>query len=167
MIRALGAPALLAALGALAACALRPVYDGGVASDASALLAAVRVAPIPDRAGFLVRDRIESRLAAVGEAAARYRLEVRLDDRIEGFGVRGDNRIVRERRTLRARWRLVEMGTDAVLLEAVAGSDAGVDVVSSEYAVVAAEVTALERLAEAVADEIVARLATWARGGRR
>ena len=55
-----------------------------------------------------------------------------------------------------------------MLLDATAGSDAGVDVVSSEYATVAAEQTALERLAVAIADQIVARLALYASrtGGR-
>jgi LPS-assembly lipoprotein len=49
-----------------------------------------------------------------------------------------------------------------VVLDATAGSDAGIDVVSSEYATVAAEQTALERLSDQVADQIVARLALYA-----
>jgi LPS-assembly lipoprotein len=54
------------------------------------------------------------------------------------------------------------------VLDATAGSDAGIDVVSSEYATVAAEQTALERLSTEVADQIVSRLALYAqRGGRR
>ena len=51
------------------------------------------------------------------------------------------------------------MGT--VLLDATAGSDAGIDVVSSEYATVAAEQTALERLSREVADQIVSRVALY------
>ena len=54
----------------------------------------------------------------------------------------------------------MERGT--VVLDATAGSDAGIDVVSSEYATVAAEQTALERLAEVVADQIIARLGLFA-----
>jgi LPS-assembly lipoprotein len=49
-----------------------------------------------------------------------------------------------------------------VVLDATAGSDAGIDIVSSEYATVAAEQTALEHLADEVADQIVARLAVYA-----
>jgi LPS-assembly lipoprotein len=48
-----------------------------------------------------------------------------------------------------------------VVLDATAGSDASVDIVSSEYATVAAEQTALEQLADEVADQIVARLALY------
>ena len=50
-----------------------------------------------------------------------------------------------------------------VLLDATAGSDVGIDVVSSEYATIAAENTALERLSGIVADQIVARIALYAR----
>ncbi len=45
------------------------------------------------------------------------------------------------------------------MLDATAGSDAGFDVVNSEYAVIAAEQTALENLSQEVADQIVTRIA--------
>jgi LPS-assembly lipoprotein len=56
----------------------------------------------------------------------------------------------------------VDLRQGAVVLDATAGSDAGIDVVSSEYATVAAEQTALERLSEVVAEQIVARLGLFA-----
>ena len=153
--------ALLALLLLPAACNLAPVYSGGSAGAAQSLLGAVEVSDIPDKKGFLVRDRLIRRLDQ--QEAARYRLDVVLDDRIEGFGVRGDNTIIRERRTLRARYRLVELATDKVVLDTTASADAGIDVVSSEYAVVAAEETAMGRLADEIADQIVARLALLGR----
>jgi LPS-assembly lipoprotein len=120
------------------------------------------VAPIDGRAGWLVRTALEDRLGASKDASARFRLEVELDDDITGFGIRRDDSVTRERRTLRARYRLVDAGLGTVLLDATAGSDAGIDVVSSEYATVAAEQTALERLAREVADQIVGRVALYA-----
>lgn len=144
----------------LAGCQLAPVYSGGSQGPAAAGLAAVDVGPIPDRAGFLVRDRLLQRMGGAG--APQYRLDVKLDDRIDGFGVRGDNSIIRERRTLRARYQLVDMASGAVVLDRTATADAGIDVVSSEFAVVAAEQTALERLAEDIAEQIVARVALFA-----
>ncbi len=155
--------ALLLVLLALPACALQPVYSGGSGGAAQGVLGAIEVAPIPDRAGFLVRDRLVQRMGAGGTVAPAYRLDVVLDDAIIGFGVRGDNSIIRERRTLRARYRLVDQASGAILLDTSAMADAGIDVVSSEYAVVAAEATALERLADDLADQIVARLALWGR----
>jgi LPS-assembly lipoprotein len=70
--------------------------------------------------------------------------------------------VTRERRSLRARYQLIDVSTGAVVLDATAGSDAGIDVVSSEYATVTAEQTAAERLSEVVADQIVVRLALFA-----
>jgi LPS-assembly lipoprotein len=84
---------------------------------------------------------------------------VRLDDRLEGLGVLSDDTIGRERRTLRARYQLVDLADGEILLDATAGSDAGIDVVSSEYATIAAEQTALENLSREVADRIVTQLA--------
>lgn len=158
-------PGLLLALlmGLPAACQLAPVYSGGSQGAAATALAGVEVAPIPDRAGFLVRDRLLQRM---GGGTPRYRLDVTLDDRIEGFGVRGDNSIIRERRTLRARWQLVELETGTTVIDRTASADAGIDVVSSEFAVVAAEQTALERLAEDIAEQIVARVAMHAGSNR-
>jgi LPS-assembly lipoprotein len=154
--------AALALILALSACNLAPVYSGGSSSPASALLATTEIAPIADRQGFLVRQALLDRF---GTAAANpsYRLEIALDDQIVAFGVRGDNSAARERRTLRARYRLVDIASNAVLLDATAGSDIGIDRVSSNYAVVAAETTALERLSIDVASQITARLALFGR----
>ena len=121
----------------------------------------VEIAAIPDRSGFLVRQALVNRFGTV-VADPRYRLEVELDDQILAFGVRGDNSAARERRTLRARYRLVEIATNAVVVDATAGSDAGIDRVSSNYAVVAAETTALERLSTEIARQIAARIARYA-----
>ena len=161
--------ALLLAL-ALAAsgCTLRPLYSGGGTGRVAQTLQSVQVAPIPGRAGWLVRTALEDRLGegGGGRESPLYRLEVELDDRITGFGIRADDSVTRERRTLRARYRLVDAARGTVLLDATAGSDAGVDVVSSEYATVAAEQTALERLSVELADQIVTRIALYAsRGG--
>jgi LPS-assembly lipoprotein len=146
----------------LAGCGLRPLYGGGGKGQVAQSLRSVAVTPIPGRSGWLVRTALEDRLGAPEGATPRYRLEVELDDRIEGFGISANNVVTRERRTLRARYRLVDAGVGTVLLDATAGSDVGIDVVSSEYATVAAEQTALERLAGEIADQIVSRVALYA-----
>jgi LPS-assembly lipoprotein len=58
---------------------------------------------------------------------------------------------------------LVAASSGEVLLDATAGSDAGIDVVNSEYATIAAENTALENLSQIVADQIVTRIAVYQR----
>ena len=144
---------------ALTACGLQPMYGGGGDGAIARGLAAVDVPAIEGRAGWLVRNALTDRLGAGGEAAARYRLDVRLDDELEGRGVLGNDAVSRERRILRARYQLVDTASDTILLDATARSDAGIDVVSSEYATIAAEQTALENLARDIADRMVTRIA--------
>ena len=154
------APLLLAV--ALAGCGLHPLYGGGTSGTVASTLRTVEVGPIDGKVGWLVRNKLVDRLGESGNATPQYRLDVTLSDNITGFGIRGDRAVTRERRTLRARYQLVSLANGSVVLDATAGSDAGIDVVSSEYATVAAEQTAAERLADIVADQIVARLGTFA-----
>ena len=149
-------------LAGLTGCGLQPLYGGGSKSAVAATLRSVKVGQIAGRGGWLVRNKLVDRLGETGESPALYRLDVTLDDNITSFGIRGDRAATYERRTLRARYQLVSAASGTVVLDATAGSDAGIDIVSSEYATVAAEQTALENLAETLADQIVARLALYA-----
>lgn len=143
----------------LSGCGLHPLYSGGGSSAVAVTLSQVDVAPIEGKAGWLMVNDLHDRLHT--DASPRYRLEIKLDDQIVGLGVNRDNSISRERRTLRARYQLIDLSNGTVLLDAAAGSDAGLDAVTSEYATIAAEDTALERLSEIVSDQIVARVATY------
>lgn len=153
---------LLLLAGLTAGCGLRPVYGGGPSGATASFLSSVAVQPIDGgRVGWLVRAALADRL---GEPSGdeRYRLEVEVDDDLTSFGIRGDTAVTRERRTIRTRYRLVDNSTGQVVLDATAGSDAGIDVVSSDVATLAAEQTAAERLANVVADQIVGRLGLYA-----
>ncbi len=159
------APILLAALTlvpALSGCGLQPLYSGGSAGPVASTLSRIEIAPIEGRAGWLVGNALKDRLARNGDAPL-YRVEVKLDDQLTALGIRRDDSVARERRTLRARYQLIELAKGTVVVDATAGSDISVDVVGSDYATIAAESTALERLAGIVADEIVARLARYGR----
>ncbi|MBV7265385.1 LPS assembly lipoprotein LptE [Erythrobacter ani] len=150
---------LCAALLALTGCGLQPMYAGGSSSGIAQGLAAVDVPAIPGRAGWLVRNALVERLGAAGDASPAYRLDVRLDDSLQALGVLNDDTISRERRILRARYQLVDLASGEILLDATDGFDAGIDVVSSEYATIAAEQTALEDLAKEIADRMTTRIA--------
>jgi LPS-assembly lipoprotein len=149
----------------LTACGLQPMYAGGGSGSVAQGLAAIDVSPIEGKAGWLMRNALTDRLRA-GQGSARYRLDVRLDDKLEGLGLLSDDTIGRERRTLRARYQLVDLASGAIVLDATAGSDAGIDVVSSEYATIAAENTALENLSREVADRMVTTIALKLREGK-
>ena len=154
--------ALFAVALALSGCGLQPLYHGGAGGPVAATLSRIEVAPIEGRAGWLVTNALRDRLAK-SDQPALYRIEVKLDDDLTALGIRRDYTVTRERRTLRARYQLIDAARGTVLVDATAGSDVGVDVVGSDYATIAAESTALERLAGIVADQIVARLARYTR----
>lgn len=153
--------AALAPLALLAGCGLQPMYASGGKGEVARAARSVEVSPIEGKAGWLVRNALSDRLASGAPAASpRYRLDVRLDERLQGLGLLSDDAVTRERRTLRARYQLVDLASGKIVLDATAGADAGIDIVSSEYAVIAAEQTALENLSRDIADKIVTRVAT-------
>jgi LPS-assembly lipoprotein len=154
--------ALALALLGLTGCGLRPLYAGGSQGAVAATFGSVTVSPIAGQQGWLVRNKLVDRLGETGTGTPAYRLDVALDDNITSYGLRSDRAATQERRTLRARYQLVDLRNGMVVLDATAGSDAGIDIVSSEYATVAAEQTALENLSGIVADQIVSRLALYA-----
>lgn len=156
------------ALLSLTACGLRPLYAGGNDSPVVSTLRSVKVSNIGGgQAGWLMRNKLVDRLGEGGPEASAYRLDVTLDNNITSYGVRSDEAATQERITLRARFQLVDLRNGMVVLDDTAGSDASIDIVSSEYATVAAEQTSLENLSDVVADQIVARLSLYADRTRR
>jgi LPS-assembly lipoprotein len=143
----------------LAACGLQPMYAGGAKGAVAQRLSGVDVSPIEGKAGWLMRNALVDRLGEGKGSTSRYRLDVRLDDSLEGLALLSNDTVVRERRTLRARYQLVDLSDGQIVLDASDGSDAGIDVVSSEYATIAAENTALENLTKDVADRIITKVA--------
>nr|WP_315471168.1 LPS assembly lipoprotein LptE [uncultured Sphingorhabdus sp.] len=156
------APILLVMM--LPACGLQPLYSGGSKGAVAATLGTISVVAIEGKNGWLMRNALNDRLGTQNNVSTQFRLVVTLDDQISGFGVRADDTVTRERRTLRARYQLISTATGETVLDATAGSDAGIDVVSSEYATIAGENSALENLTQKVADQIVTRLSIYARG---
>ncbi|MEO1730463.1 MAG: LPS assembly lipoprotein LptE [Pseudomonadota bacterium] len=143
----------------VAGCGLQPMYSGGSNAAVAQGIAAVDVPPIPGRGGWLLRNALQERFGVAGQTTPAYRLDVRVDDALEALGVLNDDTISRERRILRTRYQLIDLATGEILLDATAGSDAGIDVVSSEYATIAAEQTALENLAKEVAERMAIQVA--------
>ncbi len=151
---------LTAALPALVSCGLHPLYANGSRGAVASAICTVSVDPIEGKAGWLMGNALNDRLAAIsGGSGPNYRLHVELSDQITGFGVRSGDTVTRERRTLRARYQLFDGATGALVMDTTAGSDSSFDAAQSEYATIAAEDTALERLAEIVADQIVTNMA--------
>jgi LPS-assembly lipoprotein len=150
---------LLALALLLPACGLKPVYSGGSDSLVTRTLDSVEIGPIAGKAGWIMTQQLGQRL---GRGGSTYRLDVALDDQLTSFGISKDNSASRERRTLRARFQLIENATGKVVLDQTASADAGIDLTQSDYATIAAEETVLERLSIDLADQITTRLALFA-----
>ena len=63
------------------------MYAGGSNGQVAQGLAAVEVSPIQGKAGWLMQNALNDRLGIAGNPTPQYRLDVRLDDQIEGLGV--------------------------------------------------------------------------------
>ena len=85
-MRALAASLLLIGLGLpLAGCGLQPIYAEGQQGVAAQSLAMVAVSPIPERSGQMLQAELLRRMQPQGSPA--YRLDVVLEEKIEGFGI--------------------------------------------------------------------------------
>jgi LPS-assembly lipoprotein len=109
--------ALLGAAGllGLSGCGFRPLYGpvtaaDGSASDLSDELAAVRVGPIYERTGQLLRRNLQRRMedSAPG-TPARYQLNVAYTPGVEVLGYRRDGTITRVRYTVTGVWDLATL----------------------------------------------------------
>lgn len=147
----------------LPGCGLRPVYSSGSDSPVTQMLESIEIAPIDGKAGWIMTQTLGNRFGHVPTGSGAYRLDVALNDQLASFGIRQDNTVSRERRTLRARYQLLDTRTGKVVLDATASAEAGIDLTQSDYATIAAEETALERLSIDLADQITTRLALLAK----
>lgn len=145
----------------LTACGFKPLYEAGGSSAAmQAHLADIEVAPIPDRLGQIMRNRLLDRLNASG---SKYRLEVVLEQSSEQYGTRPDTAKTQEQLTMFAAMRLVsyEGAEPVVLIEDRMRARTSFDVVQSDFAAVATREDSARRLALELAERIHRRLALY------
>ena len=154
----------------LGACGFQPLYgtgrtplDGAVVAD----LAAVRIEPIPDRVGQVVRNNLLDRLTPLGEPASpRFQLSVGLAEAKEGLAIQIDNNFTRFNLTLTASYVLEDAGSGSVVTAGKVRATAAYNVLRSDFANVIAERDAQLRVAREVSDELKTRLAVYFGGGR-
>ncbi|MFQ5954163.1 MAG: LPS assembly lipoprotein LptE [Kiloniellales bacterium] len=156
---AAGRAALIAALVALAACGFQPLYGEGPRQAAPKQIGTIAVAPIPDRLGQVTRNLLLDRLNPRGQPADPiYRLEVTLNETAQRLAFRKDATATRALLNLSAQFQLSEIGTRMVVYDGRSRATASYNVVESEYATIAAEQNARQRVARIVAEDIVIRV---------
>lgn len=155
----------------LAGCGFRPVYaPGGAAtaeSDVAAELAAIRVAVIPERFGQLLRRGLQQRLGIGGATEARWELQVRPALSAEGIGIQRDGSATRVRYLATASWTLSRLSPRETVANGFERALEAFNVQPNQFFAADASREASERrMAEALADEMVMRLAMRLRGLR-
>jgi LPS-assembly lipoprotein len=158
--------ALLGGLLLAGGCGFRPLYGPAAPGQASAALAGVQVANIPERSGQILRQALARRLDPQGAGGApRHELRVALASENEPLGFRRDGVPSRVRVSARADWRLVLLGPPQS--DVAAGRERTFDsynIPDGQFFAADASRDAMERrLMEQLAELIVQRLAVTLR----
>jgi LPS-assembly lipoprotein len=160
------------AMGALAGCSPHPLYAPDAfgnqdpqAQSVQAQLRQVQVALLPDRTGQLLREALQSRLEA-GESPeyTRYNLAVSFAIAQIGLGIQNDSTITYIRFIATAPWSLSSQDNPAhpILVSNTAEAADSLNTFDNEPFGQELETNTVEaRLADAIADQIVTRLAHY------
>lgn len=143
----------------LPACGFAPVHGngGGGGNAAHGLRGRVRVEPIESREGFALVGRLEERLGRP-EAGAGFALSVTLETSEEEVALSTTNQIDRFNVIGIARFSLHRSGEDEVLVAGVVDNFTSYSATTGTVGTLSAKRDAFDRLARALADQIVARL---------
>lgn len=158
-------PAL--ALAATAGCGFEPLYgrvgDVSIADD----LAGIRIMPIANRAGQILRNHLIDGLQPRGEPErAAYRLTIDLVEPLpQDLGISRTDAVVRYSYTAYATCRLLDAaGTE--VWRGRATSSTSYEVSNSQFATLAGQGAARERVMEEIAIDVKAQLASFFRARR-
>ncbi len=153
---------LVTGLLVLSACGFEPLYrtaDRG--AETEQLLSRIEVPPIADRLGQLVRTVLNDRLKPRAAPQPLYAVVVTLTESTQGLAVRRDASATRANLIVNATFTLSDISGGENLLSGKIRSVNGYDILTSDFATLAAEKDARRRGARDVADAIFDRLAIY------
>jgi LPS-assembly lipoprotein len=163
--RLLASAAALLFLGQIvAACGFTPVYHQNAQHQVRQSLPFIEVAPVDGKRGLQLRNFLDERIAAAGaatDAGPRYRLSVKLESSTEAVLIQLDNTATRQNLRMRAAFALIDRETGAELYSGRAVSVGSYNVVDSEFATIAAENNAAERVVREIGEEILDLLVVY------
>lgn len=155
-------PFVLAA--ALAGCGFEPLHRTTARGSAVDSLAAIRVEPISDRSGQVLRNYLLDRLSPRGVPARHaYALRVRLQEPRQTLALRRDDVISRVGYSANASFELID-AAGRRLLTGVSTHTTDYEVTNSEFATLISSQNARDRVLEMVGDDIRNQLAAYFSG---
>ena len=152
----------------LSACGFQPLYGGGAPSGVRADLAAVEVGWIEDRIGQQMRNELLRRFHPDGGPRnPSYRLQVDLTVDKRELAVQKTEIPTRTNLRITARYILLKNMDGKTLIQGSARITTSYDILTSDFATLAAEADARRRGVRELADEITNRLAAFLRYSQR
>jgi LPS-assembly lipoprotein len=160
--RMLLASAVAASLATLTGCGWEPLYADRAAGPADAELAAIKVAPIPERVGQILALQLRQWLNPTGaDIPSRYLLRTLLQVSRVDLGVLPSGLGTRAQISMIATFTLVDIATGAALLTATSHASDSFDIVANYYSNVVAEEDARERAVEEIRRDMVTQLTVF------
>lgn len=156
-------PALLCILAlGLAACGFTPLHSERAGGPGRADLAAVQIAPIPEREGQLVHQTLAKGMNPAGlRVPIRYRLDIDLNLTTQDLGIRKDDTATRANLRLAASYRLRDSASGEVVHNGSALIVNSYNILESQFATLSSERDALERAAREMGETIRLRVALF------
>lgn len=158
---------LLSLLLPLGACGFQPVYgkragDTGKYSAVTEDLASIKISPIADRAGQLLRNSLLDKLTPRGAPAyARYRLDIGLTETRSDLAILKDSTSTFSKVLFVAKYSLVDLKTGKEVTKGKSDSTTTFNRVDSDFAILAAEKDARRRAADELGEDIRLRLGLY------
>ncbi len=155
------APILLAVALLLTACGFQPLYGRGEGQVAAGTLRQVRINPIADRPGQILRGLLSDRLQPKGLEQARYSLDINLAEGVSEVAVRRDATSSYSRLRLNGGMVLTDLETRTVVLSEPVRSEIGYINQEGGYGTLLAQNEARERAVQDLANSISLRLSAF------
>ena len=162
----------VAAFFALSACGFRPLYverkgdavwhyDGKFNTSIIQEMSKIKVEPVSDRFGQIVRNNILDSLTPKGEPVSpTYRLYVELKDKqVTDQALRRDITATRKRVKYSVNYKMTKDGTEVFNNDAI--SFVSYDIMANPYSTTFAEKKTEENAAKMIADEIILRIGAY------
>ena len=149
---------------ALAACGYEPLYGDKGGVETSAELATIRVDPIKDRVGQLLRNQLLDTLNPMGEPSKpAYRLLVEVTETKQELAVRKSELATRSNMLFTANYRLTRFGSEGAVLSRSSSVSASYNLLNNDFANLSSEADARERGVRELSQDIARQLSLFFR----
>jgi LPS-assembly lipoprotein len=154
-----------AAVGAvLAGCGFEPVYGTRQSVETTAEMATIKVDPIKERIGQLLRNNLLDSLNPRGEPAqVKYLLLTEVTEAKQELAIRKSELATRSNMNLTATYRLFDVDRKAFVMTRTSAVAASYNLLTNDFATLAAEADARERGARDLSDDITRQIALYLR----